>query len=824
MQPRHWPKLLQTLNKGANKMGLDPRFIVTSDLESYFVDKDSGAPLAAGIVTFYSDIDRTIKKPVYQITGSPPNYSYSALPNPCILSGVGTFQDASGNNIVPYYFPYEGTPSNSNGTVELYYITVENSGMVPQFTREGWPNFTSMDVPSSNEGFRNFIPNGQFLSHTDSPPIVQDSADNIDIKYYAQGGFSFRRTTGGASTFNNSFTRIDSGISGLDDFPRYAFNFVCTSFNSSDQVRDIGWQWYGINQFSSGNPPGSLPYTYFISAESGDSNTYTFDIRLIRNYGTGGSPSPQTDTSIGTFVIGPSYSTYVLNIADIPVANGTLGDNNDDYVAIMLRGPASSFNIQSTDFAFLTGTQEPSFFPVQTDADMLSRGVAGWMPIPDPDGSDLYLPLVLTPQGMTFDQSQVGQICALAYTTGFDGSIATDTNEILCDGSSYVTSAYSPLGIPYSRLGEKLFDNAAGLPIYGTGFDFSTAYSFGAIAGEIILTTNQPGAQTATIDGATPTTFTITTTATGSTAYAVYSYMNETNNTITVIGTGAGAVTAASAGSSGFTVTEIFDSALVKQIFTVSGSALPGAGSYFLFNSSAAYYVWFTINGSGADPAPGGTGILVPLISSQTITEAMGIISDVINGYQVSRIIAVAASSVTAGSYFTFHAAGTLYAVWYKVAGSGTAPSIGGVNIEVALTGTETNQDVAEATSSAINNYQFAVPNLKGVFLRGMNVGKNNIPGDPDFASRFSLNSIFSNSFNGVGSYQANQLIQHLHSYTKAGSVTQFGSASPTPNYQAGVSGADTFPVIPLSTQNTGLTGGSEIRPFNMYVNYVIKY
>lgn len=797
--------------------GLDSRFVVTSDLEEYFVDKDSGFPLAAGIVTFYSDINRTTKKPVYQLTGSPPNYSYSALPNPCILSGVGTFQDDDGNNIVPYYFPYEGTPDDSDGTIELYYITVENSGEVPQFTREGWPNFTSGDTPSSNEGFRNFIPNGQFLNHTDivgttQPPV--QSVGGIDIQYIAQGGWSFKRTTGGASIFNNSFTRLTGGVAGLDDFPRYAFNFVCSSFNASDQIRDLSIEWPGINQFSSGDPPGSQPYTLFLAAESNDASTYTFDVRLIRNYGTTGTPSPQSDTSIGTVLIGPSYTTFNVNIPNIPVAAGTLGDNNDDFVAVTLRGPASSFNVQVTDFAFMTGTVQPDFFPVQTDADMKARGIAGWMPIPNPDGSDLYLAPVLTPKGMVFDRSPVGKIYACGYTSGFTGSLATDANEIICDGTAYVRTDYSPLGIPYQRLFDKLFDSATfGLPIFGTGINFATPFVLADIANELLIATNKAGAQTNTADGAATTGFTFTTPITGNTAYGLYSYISTPQNLITSIGTVAGTVTPASAGTSGFTVTQVDNASLVKQVFTVLISSLPGAGTYFTFDivGGGPFYVWFTIDGVGADPAPGGTGILVPLLSSYSTTETSVYIKTALLGAQLSRILTVAASALTAGDYFTFHANGATYIVWYEIAGLGAAPAIGGTPIKVALAGTETNAQVADETGAVLATYQFAVPNLKGVTLRGMNVGANNIPGDPGFNSRFTLEGLFNSPY-GVGSYQASTLLQHAHAYTEADAAIN-GS---------GV-GAD--PYVPgVAVSSTGTAGGAESVPFNMYVNYVIKY
>jgi hypothetical protein len=56
--------------------GLDSRFICTSDLDTYYVDKTTGQPMSGGIVTFYEDENRTVLKSVYQITGTPPDYTY----------------------------------------------------------------------------------------------------------------------------------------------------------------------------------------------------------------------------------------------------------------------------------------------------------------------------------------------------------------------------------------------------------------------------------------------------------------------------------------------------------------------------------------------------------------------------------------------------------------------------------------------------------------------------------------------------------------------------------------------------------------------------
>ena len=63
------------------------------------------------------------------------SHTYVALPNPLRLSAVGTVQDANGNNVLPFYFPYD-----EQGNVELYYLTVESMDGQLQFTREAWPN------------------------------------------------------------------------------------------------------------------------------------------------------------------------------------------------------------------------------------------------------------------------------------------------------------------------------------------------------------------------------------------------------------------------------------------------------------------------------------------------------------------------------------------------------------------------------------------------------------------------------------------------------------------------------------------------------------
>lgn len=176
-------------------MALDSRYVTTTSLEEIFVDKDTGELLANGTITFYEDDNRAVPKLVYELTGAPPNYTYTAFPNPITLSSVGTVQDNGGTNTPIYYFPYD-----ANGDVQLYYIVVKNSDGVVQFTREGFPNTTSGGGLPSNiidqdtnaailaSGFTYISDNGAVLI-TYSLPALADLGDVYTIVGGSSGGW-----------------------------------------------------------------------------------------------------------------------------------------------------------------------------------------------------------------------------------------------------------------------------------------------------------------------------------------------------------------------------------------------------------------------------------------------------------------------------------------------------------------------------------------------------------------------------------------------------------------------------------------------------------
>lgn len=157
---------------------LNPMFIPSFSIETVIIDKDTGAPLSGGIVTFFEDNQRSVLKPVFQITGTSPNYTFIQLPNPMILSSIGTFVDSLGNPVVPYFFPF-----NNLLQPDYYFITVTSAGLVPQFTREAVPHIGNDVIPEDAVlTFNNEISNPQFsvvLFDTVDPTFVYTFTDPV---------------------------------------------------------------------------------------------------------------------------------------------------------------------------------------------------------------------------------------------------------------------------------------------------------------------------------------------------------------------------------------------------------------------------------------------------------------------------------------------------------------------------------------------------------------------------------------------------------------------------------------------------------------------
>lgn len=113
------------------------------------------------------------------------------------------------------------------------------------------------------------------------------------------------------------------------------------------------------------------------------------------------------------------------------------------------------------------------------------------------------------------------------------------------------------------------------------------------------------------------------------------------------------------------------------------------------------------------------------------------------------------------------------------------------------------------AWGSGDGSTTFNLPNLQGYFLRGVDNGAGV---DPESGSRYALQS-GGNSGDQVGSYQGSQFSDHSHGFA-------WHPREPT---GAG-NGPNGWTWDPGDNGQVSHNGGSETRPINAYVNYLIKY
>jgi hypothetical protein len=129
---------------------------------------------------------------------------------------------------------------------------------------------------------------------------------------------------------------------------------------------------------------------------------------------------------------------------------------------------------------------------------------------------------------------------------------------------------------------------------------------------------------------------------------------------------------------------------------------------------------------------------------------------------------------------------------------------------------------IGTASGSGDGSTTFNLPDLRGVFLRGMNGSRSDSFADSDDNTTLRTN-IFTggNTGNAVGSYQQDAFAAHYHQTTMSdnnGVANTWGN--PLGHGVGGeFSGTSDGGIDPTST-----VGGSETRPKNAYVNYIIKY
>jgi len=824
-------------------MSLDPRYIPLYNLQQYFVDKATGGPLSNGRVYFYSDENRSIPKTVYELSSTTGTYTYVPLPNPVLLSSVGTPVDVNGNDIVIYAFPF----NIITGEPELYYVVVQDNLGRPQFTREAVPSNGSGGItPSSDAGIFNYIPNGQFLAHTNVP-----GPDNMLVagtNVIAQGGFSVELAAPLVSENTYRFIEQQYIPGNPPNSPRFIGQLQAVTFSSTEDRKNLRIKFNDVNKFSANED-------FYTFCFWGKGNIdIPIAIQVVKYCGpTGTIVAPVT---VFTDVITTAGDLYQYQF-QFGLNTGLVIDttSNTDYVAIDIALPTGiPFIFDHTDFILANGEIDFTAFPLQTNADMITRGVDGWTDVPDYDGGDLYLPKVLTRIGYEYSASDVGDvgISLGSITSPLSLLPLPKGNKMPIIEASYPYSGFSTNGIPFSRLGDFLIENSSvpNIPMFGTGSDFATAYS-NSVTDILRLTVNSSGVGAAYAqDGIIPTGITFqgqvvyngSTTGSASLNYSVYSSGIATNQIIcksnfnlSTSETQFGPDTYCIDVDTGFTISQLdywvntyAEQGIVFTIDTVTAAALtagtgnPGLTFYFYSANGATlpYYVWFNVTGE-VDPGPPVVGALpieVILHSTDTAEDVANTLREVMNAYQITSATFPGTAPIP-GSYFEFftNPSGVLdWYVWYSNQTGGSDPLVpGSTGINVQILSADTPAEVLTKTLKAINKYQYGIPSASGMFFRNY---------DPTGVWDFDNLTRFSNVTGivgpSLGTFEYSQFLLHNHelSTVQAINTGQPRTAAPysaTPSIWNGV---------PINFNAVIPAGGSETRPVNMYVNYYIKY
>lgn len=98
-------------------------YTMSPALEERYVNKVTGLALASGYIKYYSDVNRAVAKQVYQRTGSPPDYSYVPLGSTVNLNINGIPVDEFGNPVKPIYNLLDENGDKELYFIEVYSST-----------------------------------------------------------------------------------------------------------------------------------------------------------------------------------------------------------------------------------------------------------------------------------------------------------------------------------------------------------------------------------------------------------------------------------------------------------------------------------------------------------------------------------------------------------------------------------------------------------------------------------------------------------------------------------------------------------------------------
>lgn len=309
-------------------------------LQDYLVDKDTGKPLANGIIYLYKDTSRLTYKNWYYQTGSPGAYSWITLSNPMHLSSVGTIQDPNGNDVIPFYYPYEETNSNSPETYFIRAYSVDSNGnqAVLQFTRENFP-FQPTNVSPTIQAptFRNYITNNVYwrnIGALNATAALDQVIAPSQHEGYTNPDIRFLKSIAGAAdaiAFSPMTTSLDNDIT-----PEYYLNFQCTGAQLGETQKCIQ---YPISLHVKTLQNVSATVVFQGQNVSGNANNYV-DLYIYQFLGTGAISQPDP-ILIRRVTLNNTFQKFVIPFIFPDAESLTLGLGGDDALFLQVQYPLS---------------------------------------------------------------------------------------------------------------------------------------------------------------------------------------------------------------------------------------------------------------------------------------------------------------------------------------------------------------------------------------------------------------------------------------------------------------------------------------------------
>jgi len=356
-------------------MAINPALLVSAAMmQDYFVDNATGLAMSDGVITMYQDDSRTTLKNWYYQTGIPGNYTYLPLDNPLTLSAVGTISDPSGNDTIPFYYPYSEIDSS---VVQAYYVTVVDSNGQAQFTRQ---NFPGSNLGSGGGGVtgtnteENYIINNVYwrnigsatLTNTQNQIVAPSQHDGYLNNAGTQDGNSdirFLKNINGAVD-NISFIPMTQTLQ-MDITPETQLSMTCSTPLSAGETEKciqypVSLHLATLSNGINATTPVVATIVFHAQNITGNANGI-LEIYLYQFYGTG-APTQPFPVLLYTANLTNTYQRFAFTFP-LPAApaSTSLGGGGDDALFVQVGYPLNkSFGINHTKPQFYLSTTPPT--------------------------------------------------------------------------------------------------------------------------------------------------------------------------------------------------------------------------------------------------------------------------------------------------------------------------------------------------------------------------------------------------------------------------------------------------------------------------------